>query len=169
MNDMDIEELRKTMSYDPATGRFWWKARPDWSPKKNATYAGKEAMLTSLNGALGCHVDGRFISAHRAAWALHYGEWPAYGFRHINGNKRDNRIENLTADRPKDFDEKNSRLRKTYVTNTSGRKGVSYVERMKKWKAYISVDGKQIVLGHFQWLEEAIEAREKAEKEYWGL
>ena len=53
---------------------------------------------------------------------------------------------------------------KTPVTNTSGVKGVSYVKKRKKYRAYIYIRGKQKNLGEYKTLEEAAKAREEAEK-----
>lgn len=50
--------------------------------------------------------------------------------------------------------------------NTSGHKGVSLIKKTGKYRAYIKINGKQIHLGHFDTIQEAIEAREKAEKLY---
>lgn len=55
---------------------------------------------------------------------------------------------------------------KTPITNTSGVKGVSYVERLKKYRAYINLGGKQKYLGVYDTLEEAATAREEAEEKY---
>lgn len=33
--------------------------------------------------------------AHRLVWLWHYGSWPNGELDHINGNKADNRLENL--------------------------------------------------------------------------
>ena len=57
----------------------------------------------------------------------------------------------------------NSSLRKD---NTSGVKGVHFNKRTNKWIARIQFNKKRISLGSFDTLEEAVEARRKAEKEY---
>lgn len=41
-------------------------------------------------------------------------------------------------------------------------------KKSQKWRAYITINHKQIELGEFVNKEDAIEAREKAEKEYFG-
>lgn len=52
------------------------------------------------------------------------------------------------------------------TNNTSGVKGVSYVERLRKYRAYLQIRGKQINLGYYKTLEEAAKAREEGEKKY---
>ena len=53
--------------------------------------------------------------------------------------------------------------------NTSGRTGVSWCERMEKWKTYIRVDYKEIHLGYFSSFDVACAAREQAELKYFGF
>lgn len=48
----------------------------------------------------------------------------------------------------------------------TGVKGVSYIEKTGKYRAYINLRRKQIHLGHFDTIEEAKEARKEAEKKY---
>ena len=55
---------------------------------------------------------------------------------------------------------------KTPINNTSGHKGVNKIKRSGRWRAYIFYKGKQIHLGVFQNIEEAIEARKAAEEKY---
>lgn len=40
-------------------------------------------------------IHGNRASAHRVAWRIHHGEWPAGEVDHANGNKHDNRLANL--------------------------------------------------------------------------
>ena len=54
--------------------------------------------------------------------------------------------------------------------NTSGYAGVSRKEEFKRatsWVARIGHKGKTIHLGHFDTFEEAVAARQAAEREYW--
>ena len=50
----------------------------------------------------------------------------------------------------------------------TGYTGVSYMMRFRKFRAYITVNRKQIYLGVFDTLEEAVEARKEAELKYFG-
>ena len=52
--------------------------------------------------------------------------------------------------------------------NTSGFRGVSYRKDRGKYRAYIKFQKKDIFLGNFDRMEDAIEARLIAEKEYFG-
>lgn len=91
MNEIPIIDLRRFLSYDPATGDLRWRERMSQN-----VFAGSEAM-TARKGSGHRHgfVRGVPLQAHRVAWALHYGEWPQGMIDHINGIPTDNRIINL--------------------------------------------------------------------------
>lgn len=82
---------------------------------------------------------------------------------HINHNGSDNRRSNLRIASQLN----NSRNLVKKKNNTSGRAGVS---RCKdgRWRAYINVNRKQINLGSYDKIEDAIKAREEAELKYFG-
>jgi len=50
-------------------------------------------------------------------------------------------------------------------SNTSGYKGVSKVASTGKWRAYITINDKQKNLGQYEDIQDAIQARQEAEKE----
>ena len=52
--------------------------------------------------------------------------------------------------------------------NTSGIKGVSFDKGRNKWKSKINVGGREIYLGRFNTIEEAIHARRAGEVKYHG-
>lgn len=84
---------------------------------------------------------------------------------HINGNKLDNRKRNLRicTQQQNTMNNKNNRS-----NNTSGHKGVTWDKNRNKWIAQISVDYKNINLGRYDRIEDAIEARKRAEIKYFG-
>lgn len=83
---------------------------------------------------------------------------------HINRNKLDNRRENLRIVTRKT----NSYNLPVCKRNTSGVRGVSWHKTRGKWRAHIYKDYKQIHLGVFTTFEDAIAARQRAEKEHWN-
>lgn len=52
--------------------------------------------------------------------------------------------------------------------NTSGKTGVNFREELNKFRAYITVEKKQIHLGVYDTFEEAVEARKEGELKYYG-
>jgi hypothetical protein len=84
------------------------------------------------------------------------------GIDHINGNPLDNRKSNLR----KCTHQQNRMNNKIFKNNTSGYKGIYFV--YNKYSVQICVNYKQIYLGLFKKLEDAIEARQKAEIKYFG-
>jgi hypothetical protein len=83
---------------------------------------------------------------------------------HINGNKLDNRKENLRICTHTE----NMWNTKKPKTNKSGIKGVHWQEDRQKWSAQISYKGKTIPLGRFNCFEDAVKARKQAEQQYHG-
>ena len=53
-----------------------------------------------------------------------------------------------------------------YVTNTSGREGVSYVKSRGNWLAQMKLNGKTVNLGRRKKFEDACALREEAEIKY---
>lgn len=83
---------------------------------------------------------------------------------HINHNGLDNRKSNLRIC----TSSQNTCNCLTSKNNKSGHKGVYWSKERKKWCAQISINNKTKGLGRYDTIEEAIEAREKAAKEYYG-
>lgn len=57
---------------------------------------------------------------------------------------------------------------RTYKTNTSGRRGVSWNKREKVWCARIFPNHGSVYLGGFTKFEDAVKAREEGERKYFG-
>ena len=83
--------------------------------------------------------------AHRLAWFYVYGSWPGLYIDHINGNKTDNRINNLRAATPSN----NQHNRGKSKRNITGLKGVSYDVKRRKWVSGISYNGIKMNLGRY--------------------
>lgn len=83
---------------------------------------------------------------------------------HKNGDGFDNRKQNLRICSPAE----NNRNQSLKRNNTSGFKGVDWVELKKKWRARIGVGGKRIMIGYFNSKLEAIEKYCESSKIYHG-
>jgi hypothetical protein len=149
---MDIDCISKIFSYDPITGIIL---------RKTGRNAGKVATYPRHDSYgivyFRVSVANTKIDAHRIAWALYYGSWPAGMIDHINGNPQDNRITNLRDVGPRDNSVNNKRRRLGGVTGAYLQ--IGYASR---WRSVIRVNGKQIYLGTYGSQEEAGDAYEKA-------
>jgi len=156
---LSYELASSLLNYDPDTGIISWKA-----VSGARTKIGMPAGSKQPNGYLRISVNKNRFLAHRLAWLLYYKEWPLDIIDHIDGNKSNNKIENLRV---------GTILKNNYntgitVTNTSGYKGVSWNSANNKYIANINVKGKKVYLGMFSTSEEASEAYNKAAKELHG-
>lgn len=82
---------------------------------------------------------------------------------HINHNPLDNRKSNLRICTRK---VNMQNRKKTQINTSSGRMGV-YQVKDGIWQSYIGVNNKRINLGCYRNKQDAIDAREKGELEYW--
>lgn len=83
---------------------------------------------------------------------------------HINHNTFDNRKENLRICSI----QQNCMNHQPSNSNKSGYSGVTFRKDSKKWRAYITYKYKAIQLGTFKNMQDAINARKKAEEKYFG-
>ena len=126
--------------------RFW-----------NTRYAGKLAGGIKPNGHLDIAVGHTQYRAHRLVWLYVRGEPVPDMIDHADRDPLNNRIGNLrAATRAQNY--ANVGLRRT---NSTGAKGVSSVPG-GRYRARISVDGKEVHLGRFSTIEEAAAVRKAA-------
>ena len=147
------ERLKELLTYDPETGVFEWK---------ELTHGRKSPAGGPMSsGYIQIFVDGKHCYAHRLAWLYMHGFIPDQ-VDHANGERDDNRLDNLRASNNKD-NKKNLGIRSD---NTSGVQGVYWHKLRKKWHARINVDGKNINLGLHTSLDSAKKARDTAKIKY---
>jgi hypothetical protein len=95
-------------------------------------------------------IDGKDHKLHRIIFLYHKGYLPNI-IDHINGDRYDNRIENLREANTYQ-NRQNSRI---YSTSKSGIKNVYWVSNCQKWRVAISINGKRKDFGMYLDLEEA--------------
>ena len=92
-----------------------------------------------------------------------------YEVDHLDRNKSNNLTNNLMAKTHyANMQNKNYAEYKIPTHNTSGVKGVSFDNRKKKWRAYITIKRKQKFLGYYDNVNDAIKTRQNAEEKYFG-
>lgn len=159
-----IEQVVALLDYDPETGLFTWKPRPEADAIWNHRYAGTVAGTKQSFGYVQIRVNGRLTTAQRLVWLVTYGVWPTHHLDHINGKRDDNRIANLRlATRAQN--NRNAVVRKD---SSHGYKGVTKAHHGSRWVARIQVDGRRVGLGTFPTMEAAHAAFIAAAAKYHG-
>jgi hypothetical protein len=168
--------LRRLLDYDPSTGLLSWKPRPVWmfagqttrqkesrAVTWNKRFAGKPAFETidTQGYKLGRILIAK-VMAHRIIMAMTFDAWPEDQVDHINGDRADNRLQNLRSVDAYG----NAKNRPLSRRNTSGLLGVRYVKRTNRWHAAITSDGTIYFLGSYPNQEAAVAARAAAEKRF---
>jgi hypothetical protein len=105
---------------------------------------------------------GKMYAAHRVAVLLVTGDWPEHQVDHINGQRGDNRWENIRCVAERE----NHKNKATPCHNTSGRIGVYWIKASKRWRASIKSNGVLYPLGEHAQMADAIAAREQAERDH---
>jgi hypothetical protein len=165
-DDITPEILRQLLRYEEETGKLFWLPRgQEWFADGrqcaawNTRWANKQAFTNVKgNGYLSGNILGMSFYAHRVGWAIATGEWPRHEVDHLNGQRSDNRLENLRDASPKE----NQRNQKRSSRNTSGDVGVYWHKRAQKWAVQI-FPGKAVWLGLFPDKASAVKARKDAE------
>ena len=154
---LTVDRLREVLAYDAESGVFRWKIT-----LSNRAVAGSIAGV--IERYVRIQIDGRPYYAQRLAWLWTHGEWPPKGIDHRNRKRTNNAIGNLReADK-----QQNAANAKTPTHNTSGRVGVYWYKSRAKWRAGITIEGRQKSLGYFDRFEDAVKTRSIAERRYFG-
>lgn len=156
------ELCRELLSYDAETGKLRWlpRARSHFATDHacrvwNGRFAHAEALTSvTVSGYKAGAVKKRYAAAHRVAWMVHTGRHPDGEIDHINGDRSDNRFNNL-----RDVSARDNCRNKSRYRNSADRAGVHHDPRVDKWSARIG----DLFLGSFFTKEEANAARSAGE------
>lgn len=150
------EILKQNLYYDKDTGLF--------SRIKSARLSNNGSVgSVQTHGYRAISVNGKLYRAHRLAWLYVYGEFPKNQIDHINGNRDDNRIENLreASVTQNSYNKRKPQGSNPYLGVTRKKRQNSY-----KWCARITVDKKPKHLGYFDCPETAYKAYLLAKAQY---
>lgn len=153
------EKLKALLHYDPETGVFTRLITVADNAK-----AGDEAGWIETAGYRMIRICGVTYKTHRLAWLFVHGKFPDSFLDHRDKNRANNQILNLREATPS----MNSMYKGKLKNNTSGFKGVYWVEKLKKFKVMCSVKTKQHYLGLFLTAEEASEVYQAFAKKHFG-
>lgn len=154
---MDAKKLRDIFDYKD--GNLLWKiVRKGVNKDKIAGYTRPDGYRTT-------RVDGKSYLVHRLVFMYHNGFMPSV-IDHIDGDPRNNKIENLRECTMAQNTANSKRKR----TNLSGVKHVRWNKSCSKWQVIMQINGKQRHVGVYKDLElaelVAIEARNKYHGEF---
>lgn len=150
-------------------GKLFWKERPrdHFASQRaasvwNTMCKGKRAGGERKSGYRDVCIDGVRYLEHRVIAAFHWGTLGASEVDHINGDKSDNRIENLRLC--------------THTENALNRPGkanglpkhVYFSKREQKYKVSMRSRGQRYYLGTFDTLEQAEVVARKSRAELHG-
>lgn len=148
------ESLKSLLHYNAETGVFTWI-----SGVRLGVVAGSSSKRYAV-----IHIGDKYFQSHRLVWLYVHGEFPLNDIDHINGNKHDNRIENL-RNATRSENKCNCPRSKR---NTSGYKGVDWSKSKGKWRVRIKLLGKSYSVGYFDDVLEAFGAYCMAAKKMHG-
>lgn len=156
MSGPSASRVRDVFDYDPKTGLLIWKVRTS-----NRVCFGRPAGNKNAYGYLATAIDGSRQMVHRLVWVHVHGVWPRAFLDHINGDRSDNRIENLREATP----EQNAWNSRSHVDSLIGVKGINvHNGRRKPFQARIYRRGSMQSLGYYETLAEAKAAYEAADR-----
>jgi hypothetical protein len=157
--DFTQAELKREVRLNPQTGYFYWVLRG------RGRRVGVPAGSVTREGYRTLRIFGRYgVQAHRLVWLWMYGEWPSQEVDHINGNKDDNRPENLRLVSRED----NQQNRRTALANNSSGLLGCHTVKPGDYRSSIVAYGKKYDLGRFKTPEAAHEAYLVAKRKLHG-
>lgn len=139
--ELTVESIRRLVSYDAETGTFTRLV-----PGGNGVKAGDRTGYVNAGGYVVLSLCDQKLYAHRVAWLLTHGEWPTKFIDHIDGDKQNNRIENLRNV----SNQLNTQNIRAARGASSGLLGAYWDKQKSKWMSLIMTNGRSKFLGYHQ-------------------
>lgn len=166
---LTYERASELLRYDPNTGLISWAVS---RPGRGRIFAGKAAGYVSKRDGYVClMVDHKMYRAHRIAFLLQTGSHPVLDIDHINGDRSDNRWENLRQV-SKSKNQQNRHCKTTKRKYADLPFGVetcdAWLENRKKpYAVRLWLNGRKRLIGYFRSVEEAAIAAIESRKRFY--
>ena len=144
--NLSVKDYLNLFEYSREKGELIWKS----PPLRNSYLIGKNAGNLNEHGYVQIRLNRKNFLVHRIIWAIEKGFESAM-IDHINGNRSDNRIENLKHSNPRLNSNNLKRHREGKLV------GATWVKSYNKWWSRIRIKGKEIHLGYFETEKQANE------------
>jgi HNH endonuclease len=148
IQELTQECLKRHFGYDPATGHMVRIKSVQGAPSGQLPYP-------HSNGYLRIRFAGGMQLVHRLAWLYVHGEMPPEQIDHIDGNRSNNRIENLRLA----TNAQNSQ-------NNHVAKGVSFYKPTGVWRCRLNKAKQCIVNSYHKTYDEARSAYLEAKRQH---
>jgi hypothetical protein len=154
-NELSFDLAQSLFVYDGQTGLLQWRV------KRGNRLPGQAVGTPDTHGHLRFKLNGLAYAVHRVCWLLGNGENAKGEVDHWNGERADNRKENLRdADRFLNAENR----RRAHKNNRLGKLGVRPVGA--RFEARITVRKRQVSLGLFDTADQAHGAYLSAKREW---
>lgn len=148
------EQLLDVLHCDPVEGKFYWKI-----PARRRK-VGEVAGAMRPDGYVQIQINYELHLVHRLMFLATTGVYPMFEVDHVNRLRSDNRISNLRITTRKENGE-NLSISKN---NTSGYRGVGWDSSRSKWRVQVKHNQKNIFIGRYDNIEDAVIASTEARK-----
>jgi len=157
--ELTQEYLKEILHYDPDNGLFI-RNITICNRYKSGTYAGS----IDSHGYIKIVINYKQYSAHRLAFLYMTGELPENQVDHIDGIRTNNKWINLRNATNSDNQQNQRKASKS--NKSTGVLGVYFCNKRNRFRAHIGINKKDITLGWFKTINEAMEAYITAKRRF---
>lgn len=143
---ININEIFERLGYIKETGQIFWK-----KPLRKKSLINKIINRISNNGYVIVKIYNTRIQIHRIVWLFENGTWPNGVIDHVDGNKLNNKYNNLRVVTMRT----NSQNRKEHRNGNLLGAHKNTKSNKNQWASRIQINGKSIYLGSFRTQVEA--------------
>lgn len=157
--NLSHKHVKECFHYEPSSGKLTWKIS-----KARCVKIGQEAGWMRSDGYRQVEVDGTKFLVHRLIYFFIEGKFPPKEIDHIDGNKSNNRWNNIRAcSRSENMSNAGPRR-----NNKLGIRGVYYDPKRRRYITRIRKGCTKKYIGSFKTKEEAARAYQEEQSKIFG-